>query len=439
MIFFQKYILVLFFLIPVFSFGQKTDTKEYVKALFKNHSKIEWIKHYKGRIDDLNDISVTIGFDGKNCKGRMTYLRSGIQFDLVGTIKNRQIILQEFSDAQEQSGALEGKILGNTIIGNWKNYDGSTGGNFRLIETETEATFPSYCGDNKWIRKYKGYFAKDRIEIILQKESSEKLSGLIFYQKKNKTFTIKGNLDEYDNLEMKVKDQNLRTIQTIVGNLQQDQLTISTPDDARKTILTPSDGLTVGCVEYTDYMTGYDITFPKTTNAAFNKLVDDETTAWVKACKNHATKVKKQNTLNQPKMRSTERGYAWCEVDYFSKKMISGFMTFGNTWTPGQKLIAFNFDFEKNGLIYLDDIFDKKKDAQKFIRNYIKRAIKNHKLYSDKDFKKWIKKSDFSFFTIRKDGICFSTKFHRLYGRQSVTIPYQQLKPFLKKKFSMDN
>ena len=436
---FQKYILIIIFLIPVFSFGQKTDTKEYVKAMFKNHSKIEWIKHYKGRIDDLNDVSVTIGFDGKNCKGRMTYLRSDTRFDLVGIIENYQITLQEFGDSQEQSGTLEGEISGNMIIGNWKNYDGKTGGNFRLTETETEAKFPSYCGDNKWIRKYNGYFLKTRIEIILQKESSEKLSGLIFYKKRNKTFTIKGNVNEQGDLELIIKDQNLNIIQKLVGNIDQDQLTISTPKDSKKTILTPSEGLTIGCVEYSDYMTGYDITFPKTTNAAFNKQMKDETSAWVKACRNHATKIKKQNKLNQPKMRATERGYAWCEVDFFSKKKISGFMTFSNTWTPGQKLVAFNFDFEKNTSIDLEDIFNKKKDSQKFIKNYIKREIKRHKLYSDKEFKKWIKKSDFSFFTIRKDGICFSTKFHRLYGRQSVTIPYRQLKPFLKKSFSMDN
>ena len=64
-----------------------------------------------------------------------------------------------------------------------------------------------------------------------------------------------------------------------------------------------------------------------------------------------------------------------------------------------------------------------------------KKEIKDHQLYADSDFKQWVKKSDFSYFTIRKDGICFSTKYSMLYGRQSVIIPFQQLQPFLKKSF----
>lgn len=428
-----KFILIIF-LVPIFSFGQKMETKDYVKSLFKNHSKIQWIKHYKGRIDDLNDVSVTLGFDGETCKGRLTYLRSNLQFDLIGSIVDRQIYLEELDSSKKVSGSLEGKFLKNTISGNWSNYNNSKGGNLLLTETDQELKFPSYCGDNKWIRKYQGAIGKDRVEIILQKESTDKVSGFIFYSRKNKTFAFKGDIDEQDNIILKVKDQLGGNIQTINGNLQKDQLTIAIKNGDQKEF-TPSDGLTIGCIEYADYMTGYDITFPKTTNAAFNQSMNEETEAWVQACRTHATKIKKQSTSTPPQKRATERGYAWSEVAFFNKNIISGFMTYSNTWTPGQKLIAFNFDFEKNSSLYLEDIFEKKKDFKKYIKNYIKKEIKDHKYYSNSDFKKWVKKNEFSYFTIRQEGICFSTKFHMLYGRQSITIPYQQLKPFLKKSF----
>jgi len=424
----------LILLSPIFCLSQKMEAKDYVKTLFENQANIQWIKHYKGRIDDLNDVAITLAFDGTDCKGRLTYLRSDTDFDLNGFIENQTIFLQEFDEKNKVSGTLSGKISGKTIHGNWKNFDGSRGGNLSLLETENITKFPSYCGDNKWIRKYKGKIANDNWEIILQKESSDRLSGLVFYKKKNTSYTIKGNIDENDNFTLKAKNQQGQIVETFIGQLQQDQLTIGKKKYPKTTLL-PVEGLTVGCVEYADYATGYDITFPKTTNAAFNKQMDEETNAWIKACRNYLLKAKKQETFADPKMRAAERGFAWGEVEYFSKKVISGFMTFSNTWTPGQKLIAFNFDMENDRMLYLEDFFEDKKDYQKYIRNYIKKEIKNHQLYSDSNFKKWIKKNDFSYFTIRKDGICFSTKYSQLYGRQSVTIPYRQLQPFLKKSF----
>ena len=218
--------------------------------------------------------------------------------------------------------------------------------------------------------------------------------------------------------------------------MQQDKLAIKDKKvKGEKTNFLPKAGLMIGCVEYADYMTGYDITFPKTTNAAFNQRMNEQTDDWIKACRNRSNKIKKQNSSVKPQLRNSERGYAWCEVDFFNKNLISGFMTFSNTWTPGQKLIAYTYNFQNNSSIHLDDVFENDKDYDKFIKNYIKKEIKNHSLIKDADFKKWIKKSEFPFFTIRNDGICFSTKFSPLYGRQSVTIPYRQLQPFMKDSF----
>ncbi|MFK7775441.1 MAG: hypothetical protein AB8F94_25090 [Saprospiraceae bacterium] len=424
----------LILLSPIFCLAQKMDAKDYVKTLFENQVEIQWIKHYKGRIDDLNDVAITLGFDGIDCKGRLTYLRSNTDFNLNGYIEEGTLFLQELDQQNKVSGILSGKIAGSTINGNWTNFDGSRGGNLTLTETEKIVKFPSYCGDNKWIRKYQGKIANDNYEILLQKESSDQLTGLIFHKKKNTSYSLKGNLDINDNFTIKAKNQKGQIIETFVGHLEKDQLTIGVNKSKRITLL-PFEGLTVGCVEYADYATGYDITFPKTTNAAFNKQMDEETNAWIKACRKHLLKVKKQNASTNPKMRAKERGFAWGEVEYFSKNLISGFMTFSNTWTPGQKLIAFNFDMKNDRMLYLEDLFRDKKDYQKYIRNYIKKEIKTHQLYDDPDFKKWIKKNEFSYFTIRKDGICFSTKFSMLYGRQSVTIPFRQLQPFFKKDF----
>ncbi len=431
--YFPIYLLLLF---PIFCFGQKVDSKKYVEAKFDNRSKIQWVKYYKGRIDDLNDISVTLGYDGKDCKGVLIYLRSGIQFELEGVIENRECYLKEIDEGNSIIGSLRGKMKGQTILGTWSSHNNSKGGTLQLEETDKEVKFPSYCGDNKWIRKYSGKLSNQEVEIILQKESINKASGLIYNKKINQTYKLIGNIDQQDNIELIARNEYGRIIQTFIGDLQQDKLSLKVKEsNSKKVDLLPSAGLTIGCVEYADYMTSYDVTFPKTTNAAFNQRMNEQTDDWIKACRNRSNKVKKQNSSVKPQLRNSERGYAWCEVDFFNKNLISGFMTFSNTWTPGQKLIAYTYNLQNNSSIYLEDIFENDKDYNKYIKNYIKKEIKNYTLYKDEDFKKWIKKSEFSFFTIRNDGICFSTKFSMLYGRQSITIPYRQLEPFMKNSF----
>ena len=433
----QLFSITIFLLTSVcFCFGQKSNSTIHVKGLFEKPEKLQWIKHYKGRVDDLTDIAMTLGYDGEACKGQVTYLRSKEKLYVEGDIDNEDIILKEMNDAQQISGTWEGKLSGKFILGSWTKERSLEGGEILLEEVETEVQFPSYCGNNKWIRKYSGEVFGETVEMILQRESNHQISGFVFFKRKNKTFTAKGKISENDIVALSLKDEAGIFGGQFNGLLENDFLKVSFKDpqmNVQKVSLSPDEGLMIGCEEYADYMTSYDITFPKTTNATFNNWMSDETQAWIKACHNRLKKNKRQVSTNNPSVRAKDKGFSWCTVDFFSSEMISGYMTYTNSWTPGQKVVAFNFDFEKNSKILLEDIFDNRKDYQKYIRNYVKKEIKGNQLNADPDFKKWIKKNDFSLFTIRKDGICFSTKFHMLYGQQQVTIPYRQLKPFFKK------
>ena len=429
-------ITILFLFCLPFCEAQKTDTETYVQGLFENTSKIEWVKHYQGRIDDLTDVALTLGYDGEKCKGQLTYLRSAEKINLEGLIANGVFRLQEMDGANQVSGIWEGKFSGKFILGTWSNKTDAKGGKVLLEEVNSEATFPTYCGDNKWIRKYNGKILGEAVEMILQREGNYQIKGVAFFQKQNQSFTARGEVSENDAVTMTLKNQDGIFHGYFDGFLEGDFLKLifkNQQQNKTEVVFSPDEGLTIGCVEYADYMTAYDITYPKTTNAVFNKWMDEEIKAWTQACRSKLNKNKRLNKVNVANLRTMDKGASWCTVDYFSQGLISGYMTYTNSWTPGQKVVPFNFDFDKNSKIDLDDLFNDDKDYKKYIRNYIKKEIKNNKLYADSEFKKWIKKNDFSLFTIRKDGICFSTKFDMLYGQQNVTIPYRQLKPFIKK------
>ena len=79
------------------------------------------------------------------------------------------------------------------------------------------------------------------------------------------------------------------------------------------------------------------------------------------------------------------------------------------------------------------DIFKPEFNYKLFIDAFIRRNFTNHPLFEDPDFRAWLEQEDFRIFTVRRDGITFSTKFNILYGRVHITVPYTELEPFITK------
>ena len=83
--------------------------------------------------------------------------------------------------------------------------------------------------------------------------------------------------------------------------------------------------------------------------------------------------------------------------------------------------------------ITLKSIFQAGFDLEKMIQKELRISQRNNMMIKESDYRKWIKNETFENFTIRKDGINFSTDFNAIYGKQSVTIPFGKLKPYIKK------
>ena len=70
-----------------------------------------------------------------------------------------------------------------------------------------------------------------------------------------------------------------------------------------------------------------------------------------------------------------------------------------------------------------------------FVDHYIQSRLKKTALYkNNKDFRKWIDGTAFSYFTIRQEGLCFSTDFNAIYGQQRILISFEALAPYMRKK-----
>ena len=393
--------------------------------------------HYKGRIDDINDIAVALTCEGKNCWGELTYLRSKDQFRLQGTRTDELLELKEFNSNDQCTGYLNGKITGNTIDLKWKNTAETIGHSIHLEASNQKAEFPTFCGDNKWIRSYDGMIQGEAAEMILQRVDNNRILGQIFYKKSKQKLAIKGELTESDNLHLRLiseeTQEEIGVLRAIYKGDEELKVSFYNAQNSQSfATFKLQKSLNISCLEYADYYTSYDFLFPKSQSAIFNEIMVLLTKDWVGECRNHTRQMRKK--AMSASLRASQRAYSWTDVEMLNKEFISGMLTYHNTWSGTEKTKTFNYNFKTSNRIELADIFKRKFDYNSFIKKYIQEAIKYNPLYkNDPDFRKWILQKDFPFFMLGQEGIYFYTNFHIVYGRQKVLIPYKKLKSNIKK------
>ena len=416
--------------------AQTTATEKTVYSFFSKQKKIKWIEHYKGKIDGTNEITITLAFDGKSCKGLLVYSKSGERLRLDGVLKSNELKLLEVDQNGIISGEFEGYIQGKNLILNWSNVDNTLGSDVFLTQIKNEELTPKSGINQKWIRYYEGDVFGSKVDLFLQHDGENGLKGIAYFENENKSYNLIGDTYDVDNLEITIKDDQNNLKGTLQGVFKEgNEISANFYINAQRTpiLFLIKKELKVDCIEYADYVTNYDIAFPKTSNLSFNRWMEKLTSQWVNDCRNHSFEVRMVvNTAIKPELRSSVRAYAWSEVDFFDDHLISGFLTFENTWTKGLNGKPFNFDFNKGKEIALEDIFKEGFDRSAFIANQLNEKIDQHALYNDYEFRNWLSKQDFPYFLIHKDGLAFCTSFNSIYGRQKVKIPFEALKPYFK-------
>ena len=424
-------------------FGQTNWTGETVIGLFEKPDKVEWVKYYKGRFNDMNDVVVTLASDGKTIKGEMQYLRSKVFFYFVGETKKNKLILQEYDPEGFITGYLKGEFTEWGIRGEWQNTENNLGSKLRLEEVKTKVEVPSYCGDNKWIRTYRGNIGKDKTQMILQRNAAGKVVGSLIFLNKTNTRKIKGYSDTFDNYYLTIKDEMNRPQGKLEGSFDDKNKFnanfIKVNNKEFTCTFHPEADLSVGCQEYADYATSYDVLFPKTRNQAFNNWIEEIMLTWNGQCKKYMNEIVTMRQTPVPSMRQMLRAHAWTDIDVYNNELISGQMHFSNSWTKNSKSQNLNFNLKSGKEILAKDIFRSDFDHVAYAKKYMKNRLLQHAYAKNERFIEWLNNQQFEAFNFRSEGIYFATDFHPIYGRQSVTIPYKKLEDFFVKNNIIQN
>lgn len=422
--------------------AQRTATEHIVYALFDKPEKVQWLNHYHGRIDGINEVAVTLAFDGKRCRGLLTYLRSKEAIQLQGTLKNNLLDLKEINREGQESGALRGEVSQGKVIAEWTNIEGDIAGILELKKVDQEVKTPSYCGENMWIKSFTGSYVDGIVNLIVQRMEEGQLKGMAYFTSTEETYRIVGEIDEEGDYSIVLQDAEYQRFARFMGTFSEETNQKATfyQDEKKERLLSLKleSNLYMGCQEYADYASTIDITYPKTINAFFNEWMEKEVDRWMNDCKQYAQSVQELNPRQQPLLRSSVRAYGWSDVDYYSKKIISGFVTYDKTWLTQPESYSFNYDLEKGKEIRLEDLFKKDFDVDVFVLEYLHQNQVQSKWFKDPEYRAWLKGKSFPFFTIREEGICFCTAYSNVYGRHELTIPYKVLKPYLKKRSPVD-
>ena len=160
-----------------------------VLKLFDKNT-VKWQKTYKGRFDDAAVVEVSLGYDGKICRGFLVYPQSNTRIRLEGKMDTSGFKLEERSENKQVTGFISGRIQGKSLNAEWSNADNSLGG--RIEAEEIPLSAPVNCSDNKWSSRYITRYNNARCDMVLVRAQGGILDGFLWIESDGTTYRLKG-------------------------------------------------------------------------------------------------------------------------------------------------------------------------------------------------------------------------------------------------------
>ena len=420
------------FLVVVFSWTVSAQPPTAVN----NYSYNE-VHHFAGLIDDMHHIRMSLQCINSECKGELSYTESGTQFKLEGLKQGNTLLLEEIDQQEAVSGLIKADWDNENLVGEWTNLEGDIGSSIYLQKLDNKNALARLKND-KWVKIYRGIILWDEVEMILHHLGHQQISGSIYYSTLDEEKPISGIIREDGNLELSIENAaRMKEANLTTKNGSEDSFRAEYVDQAGQKHFSSFElkkKIPVGYTEYADYVVSYEILFPDYANTSFKQWTKTHLKTWVNRCREQVKAVKDNYPVNKPEARATERAYIWFDVEQIHNDLLVGHFYFSNTWNSQTVSKSINFDLKSGKEIVWNDLFKKKKRIDSFIEKFIADNLRRNPRYMDRGFREWVKEESFPLFTIQKNGLQLSTQYDEIHGQAYITIPYEQLKPYLKKK-----
>jgi hypothetical protein len=405
--------------------------------MFPVNTKGVWINYLSGTLGDRHVVDMILGTDGHTFRGVYTMRSSGVSFFIEGQDQNHVLRLVEMNGDQRLSGFLNGKYDGKHFEGQWYNGDQSLTMPLKLaVVNDFNEVTSLKCGQQHWERIFSGKLQSKTIKLHLKRD------GLVFHCRfMDSTRVIRdvlvGKGGRVEILTFDFSNTILDGNWLVLDTARLDKLDIVTLDEGGYEVpssLKLVSTLDYNCYEYADYYARIYGTRPTTGNRKFDVWIEKAFREWAE---DSADKLVEQgsNELGT-KDRWMLSAEAWVEIGLFSEELISGTIHFQNNVSSALDKKTFIYDLKAGKELAFKDIFESPSMAKDFMDAYVRNHHPGEKM--DDREKRWIAKQRFQYMTFTADGVSFKTDFSAIYGEREIILPWQDVKPFFKKNFVLN-
>lgn len=422
------YIIILIFIGNLQEVFSQAASRDELESLFEEPGKIQWARNYKGLINNIEHVEISLAYDGRNCRGYVLFPTSETTIELKGILSGNRLDLRELNEEGLITAYIKGILTPGKIEADWENYNQTIGCKY-LLYSESEAAKLNPAAQKKWIKWYSGEVAHEKLRLILFQKEPANLSGFCFNDTGTRMYNVTGTLNPdksifinflLDQSEVARFDGVLKGKSLIKGRTTG----IGVTNEPLQLEL--ENELSLNETSYQSFSTAIEILTPKTKNKNFEQYIAAKLQPYIdEVNKANTAENMSESHISQPSERLSQRAYIYPDIRFVTKELICGNVLYTNTWDKHDKTIPFNYDVKKKKEIELTDIWNPNLNMQDSLNHYFISVNKPG--------------FTFKYFNLTPQGIRLYDDLDPLYGRNDLTIPYAVVRRWARGKSPVRN
>ncbi len=394
---------------PLFA---QSEIESQTLALFD--SPVTWMNQYMGLIDGEHSASLSLAFDGFNCRGFMNIGSSDTQYLLEGSLEaNRLVLLEKYQGTP--SGYIEGDLKDGDISLVWTSMDEQ-----QAYQAEFEKTTDQ---TNKLVSKIaimEGTLDEQAVQLILHKYPSHTVGSLIFA---NGSPTEK-LYSEYGSSEV-MQFQNISSGYVIsLVNTKEDQFVSSfilpgTSKASQMDLILKTE-IDIEVKNYLSHRAKSSIALPRI-NASFEAHMKEMTIDWVNDISAHQDLKSKKRFANTSKI--------WFELKDYTEQYVSGILHFSNSWDNKVVSRSFTYDRAQDNMVKVAPFMKGSAKWENVIKQKMIAAKKMNSESDQEHYEHWINKATLIDPILCEGGLKFYTETNSVFGQAKTFVPWNLLTP----------
>lgn len=386
---------------------------------------IWWLKDLSGFFDQTHEVRMVLATDNTVFKGAYEIKSSGEKFYLDGNYDGDQIILVETDSLGRTTGIIKGDMNDDEFYAEWSDPKNT----IQLpINLSAAVSSPNPCGNIGWVHTF-SVKGPDSLKTVTVWKYEESIQLSLSYSHVRKIHDMECNDSDCKQLTHLTEDLE----DQIRYELDLDKFHLMAESEQKDILyeLKPVKSMYFDCLSYMDFDDKFSLVFPVSSSEKFNNWVR---TAWSEKYGFSGREIKKQQNIYSVSDRISHEEYGGVLIDYFDEKLFSGIFFIQSSKYPATSEIPFQYAFGKDKAFSVEDIFAEGVDGKAILLNEIAEKKKSR---AEQDEYPQFSASDYSVWTINEEGIICRTSFSTIYGRDSIVIEKQKLKPFVRKNIAI--